>query len=236
MKVIELIDKIFLPVLVGSTCLVALTFVSYMYAPEQDHWEFHHYLLWIVDLQKERNLAAWFEGCLFLLCGLSFSVIGWSDRAPQFITERYIWVARIAACAACFFSADEILSIHEGLGIRLENRMALFQTTPIAEFGFSWLFLYIPPVAIGLVAVYRLYNAMLSNVLKHHTLRRRTRVLTYLGVGIVPVIFLMEGLEGYILMSGQPNTIVPCFEEAFEVLALLLFTRINTNFASTLDL
>ena len=236
MKVIEFIDKIFLPVLVGSICLIALTFVSYMYAPEQDHWQFHHYLLWIVDLRKEHNLATWFEGCLFLLCGLSFSVIGWSDRTPQFLTDRYIWIARIAVCAACFFSADEILSIHEGLGIRLENRTALFQTTPIAESGFSWLLLYIPPVGIGLVAVYRLYTAMLKNVPKHRTLHRRTRVLAYLGVGIVPVIFLLEGLEGYILMSGQFVTIVPCFEEAIEVLALLLFTRINTNFASTLDL
>ncbi len=231
MKLRDFIEMLTKPLAITLLILIAGTFLSYLIGIPTGDWSWR---LNKLNLAREENFATWFESLTFLICALSFAMVGWSRNVPA----ESRWIQRlfqVIALISCFFAADEIMEIHEKIGVKLERVSGIFRDTAISEVGFSWILVYAPILLVGGVVflyVLKRYNATRS------TLRIVPKAKVYLIVAIccVPMVLLFEATEGYLWSLGNYVTLVPCFEESFEVIALFSFIRFNTIIAMSYDL
>ena len=226
MKVRELLRLLFWPLVAAAVVLVAITFFTYF---AQGSSELLDYFLSIIDLREERTFGTWFQSLLFVAAGLSFFLVSGHPRLSLFGK----WLLILMALGLCFLSADEALALHEFLGYELEQATGIVDDTALAERGYSWVLLYAPAAlaVFGLLA--GLYRRMLTEIPS-----RTAAVCFSLGwVGVLLVI-LMESAEGWSVFARVDGlvSILPCFEEMFEQVTLLLFYFSNLLIAEEAEL
>ena len=124
MRVSSFLELLDLPLKLTLALLATVTFVARI--PAVAAWPGRRYLGQL-DLWTERSVAALCSGGFFALAAVSFAMLAWGETfAPRLQGRRLDrWALRAAALGLTFFSADEILEIHEKIGGWLGHSSAL---------------------------------------------------------------------------------------------------------------
>ncbi|MBN1349546.1 hypothetical protein JXJ21_09065 [candidate division KSB1 bacterium] len=104
---------------------------------------------------------------------------------------------KATAVALFFLSADEIISIHEHLGARMEKQTGLFENTALETRGFSWVLIYGPIALAGLAVIGYVFFKLLSKLPESSRERRTAKAFLFSALAGLPLILLLEALEGY---------------------------------------
>lgn len=220
MKVIDLIERLLKPVALIAVLCVAATFAANYLQGQSDSLDF---FLRKLDIRHEGSLATWFESCLFLLCGMSFAVLGWKQERRQVIPNLFRYVLILAALGCIFASADESATIHESLEIRVRHSTGIPDEAPVAAF----LFLYAPVVLTGLVVITYILGKLISRMPGPKGPRRLAKVFLLAAVVAIPAVMLLESLEYYCNYYSHWPSVMLCLEETMELVAILGFLGSN---------
>ena len=237
MKVSELLEGIRKP-LIG---LCILFFLTTLAAYVNDRCGQPYTLIWNADLRHEGNLAVWFQSALFLICGLSFGMIGWAKAGPLRLRKASAWFLRLVALGCVFLSADETLMIHERFARAFQRRFGILAGTAIHGRGYSWPLVYGPVAFIGAAALIVLYVKLISQAPLSEAAGKRPRrnaaVALAIGLLAVPAVLGCEVLEAWLVAGGAEvqKMILPCFEEALELVLLMGLLTCNTIIARLYD-
>lgn len=223
MKIHELLRLLLWPVISACVLLVLVTFFAQWVEGRSAILD---YFLGIIDLRDERTFGTWFEGCVFLLTGVSFFLVSRHHDLPLFGKIFFV----LAAAGFCFLSADESMSLHEFFGYEFEKLTGNVEGTRLQERGYSWVLLY-GPVALAMLGImHRFYRTLCCRVRPAaHTLFAGA----WLGITAV---LLMENAESWMVLFSKDLPYMTCFEELFELMALMLFYSANLLIAEEHDL
>ena len=150
------------------------------------------------NLDKERNVATWFNGIVFLLFGLSaFVAYVWEvkrndDESPAIFRLPILWVG--VGLGGLWLSLDEITILHENLFWR-EVRLSSDSRGAAWRYLTQWQILFGP--AIFLAVAY--FAVFFSN---RFAASRQARRLAVGGVGCWILALLLEGIRGTIREAG----------------------------------
>ncbi len=231
MNLRDFIEMLSRPLMVILLILMAGTFLSVAIGEPTGNWSWR---LNKLNLAREGNLATWFESVVFLICGLSFAMIGWS-RNTSVLTDLMRRMFQGVALISCFFAADEMLQIHEEMGEKVDSVTTIFQETTLAKVEFSWILIYGPILLVGLALFVYIIRKQ-SSILSLFQEVPRAKIYLIVAISCVPAILGFEAIEGYLWSHGNKQNMFPFFEESFEVIALYSFIRFNTIIAKSHDL
>ncbi|MFA7256815.1 MAG: hypothetical protein WC047_04505 [Kiritimatiellales bacterium] len=224
MKFRELLRLLLWPIVGVCILLSAQAFFAHY---TQGQSKLLDYLNGIIDLREERTIGTWFETLLFALVGISFFVVSRHPALPRF--GKILLV--LMALGFCFLSADEMLSLHEFMGYELEQATGIVKDTALDQRGYSWVLLYAPAAIVVCGFVSRQYFRMTK------TSWNRAASICYLLAWLaVELVVLLEMIDGWSILERIDLSIVPCFEESFELVFLMLFYSANLLIAEEADL
>lgn len=233
MRVTEFFRLLIKPVVVIAIIFIIIPFVAYFYGENEDIISI---ALKKLDLRNEGTFAAWYESILFILCGITFALIGWSKKAEDFLSRFIQLFFRLMSLACIFMSADEAIELHESMGRKIEHKTGIFDQTSLQEIGFSWILVYGPIALIGIVIIASIYkNVLIRLPLDNNQVRSVKKYLMCALAGI-PFVISLEIFEGYLWYADQKNVLLPCFEEMLEVFVISCFIWCNYLIAKFSDL
>ena len=224
MKIRELLRLLFYPLIILCLLVSAQSFFSYY---TQGMSGLLDYLNAILDLREERTVGTWLESILFVIAGLSFFLV---SRHPV-LSKSGKTLLILMALGFCFLSADEALALHEFMGYQLEEATGIVKDTALEQRGFSWVLLY-APVAAGLfilifISYFRICRAGAG---------LKPLMLFLLAWGALGSVVLLEAVAGWGILQRSEFQILPCFEESFELLFIMLFYGANLLIAERAEL
>lgn len=224
MKVRELLRFLLWPLVAGALLVVSATFVAWAVEGQS---AIADYFFNIIDLREERTFGTWFEGLLFVLTGLSFFLLSRHPRLPLFGKLFFIG----SAGAFLFLSADEMMSLHEFLGYQFEQITGNVEGTRLDQRGYSWVMLYAPAALALLGFMQRFYRTLCD-----HPTRPAAHILFAAGWLAITTVLIMENAESWMVLSRLETPLMTCFEEFFELTALLLLYSSNLLIAESCEL
>lgn len=171
------------------------------------------------NLDKERNLPAWFSGVLFLLFGCAAFVafcqemkINANEKEQLF---RLPWLWLFTGFAGVGMSIDEITVLHENLFWR-EVREATLESNSAWVYATQWQILFAPVIILifGYFIVF-FYNRYISSQLSYKA--------AFAGIGCWLLALLPEGLrESFKQMGAGWYSAEVVFEESMEMAGAVL--------------
>lgn len=185
------------------------------------------YLNGILDLREERTVGTWFETLLFAVVGVSFFLVSLHPALPKFGKALLVMMT----LGFIFLSADEMLSLHEFMGYELEQATGIVKDTRLDQRGYSWVLLYAPAAMVICGMVSTLYYRMVKL-----SWNRPASICYLLAWVTVELIVLCEMIDGWSILEKVDLSFVPCFEESFELVFLMLFYSTNLLIAEDADL
>lgn len=206
----------------GTIALIVLTWLTNL--TSHSLWGFSG--LWYeLDVRIEGSFATWAESMLMFISALPAYVL-FRDRSINISSKSHLFFLLLAFLAV-FFSADEMLTIHEMLGSYFSTTTGIGENSLLQ--GFSWVLLYFPIGIFGFIffflSIRELYSKVPCNIRKTVTGMFVSMVVLFSGI------IIFEILEGYIYHNSLNLQIIPSFEESFELLLILIFF----NFLITLS-
>jgi len=187
--------------------------------------------LWYeLDLKIEGNFATWVESVMMLLCAipmyalfLKASDAGWS------MPSRLLFL--LLTVVAIFFSADEMLSIHE----QIQARSAVVSGLVAGTFldGFGWVAVYAPMLLAGAVLAFLAARDILA--LSDTGTRRQLLRLLVTIIGAAVLILLFEVLEAYLYSRNISREISTIFEESMELVVINGFFGLGIRILQVAD-
>ncbi len=199
-------------ILATSILLVAIMFLNVLTG--------YHALgftgLWYeLDLKIEGSFATWLESVMMLLCAIpTYALFLKASDAGWSLPARLLFL--LLTVVAIFFSADEILSIHE----QIQARSSLVSGLVAGTFldGFGWVAVYAPLLLAGTVLAFLAVRDILALIDKE-TKRQLFRLLVII-IGAAVLILLFEVLEAYLHSRNISREICTAFEESLELLVI----------------
>ncbi len=224
MKIRELLRLLFWP-LVGLCILVGAQAFFAHYTEGMS--KLLDYINAVIDLREERTIGTWFETLLFVWVGLSFFLISRHPALPKYGRNLFVLIA----LGFCFLSADEALVLHEFMGYELEQVTGIVKDTALEQRGFSWVLIYAPAA----LAVFGVLVGLYYRILKVSANKRAgvCFLLAWVAVGLV---VLFEVIDGWSILERVDLSIIPCFEEFFELVFLMLLYYANLLIAEEAEL
>lgn len=175
------------------------------------------------DLKHEGTIATWYSSLLFLMAGLSFVPMGWLD--PNRSREKIpVWIFRVNAFAFTFFSLDEMVSIHERIGVIIEKVIPGLPVIRPDQPGLSWVFVYGPIVLVGVLLSGYAYARWFK--MAYGSVNRGFVWVLGLAFVCVPLIILME-LVGGIIQAA--------IEESLEIAIISTLIYANSRLSLALQ-
>ncbi len=172
--------------------------------------------LWYeLDLRIEGSMATWLEMLLILLCAIPSYLVYREKDTPTIIRAFYL----LMVFAILFLAADEMLSIHEYIGQKFSEATGVGAGTFLE--GFSWVLLYAPAMAVGLL-MFLFSTRKLFLTADSKSKRRFILDLIIIFLSVCGVL-LLEIFEAYIFSQNSKPLILPSFEESLEILVILGF-------------
>ena len=221
MKVIDLIERLLKPAALIAVLCVIGTFAANYLQGQSDSLDF---FLRKLDLRHEGSLATWFESCLFLLCGMSFVMLGWKRERSQITSTLFRYVLILAALGCIFASADESATIHESMEVRVRHSAGIPDEAPVAAF----LFLYAPVVLTALGIITYILFKLISKMPGPKASRRLAKIFLLAAVVAIPAVMLLESLEYYYNYYSHWPRVMLCLEESMELVAI--FGLLGSNY------
>lgn len=228
MRVSSFLELLDLPLKLTLALLATVTFVARI--PAVAAWPGRRYLGQL-DLWTERSVAALCSGGFFALAAVSFAMLAWGETfAPRLQGRRLDrWALRAAALGLTFFSADEILEIHEKIGGWLGHSSAL-SGSAASEGVFSWVLLYGPVVIVGGLLVARALWRLIRELPDAQMAGVATGLLAALLLGPAALIGC-EVIEAWLSHIGFEETPLGAVEETLELVVLYVIIRLNVSIA-----
>lgn len=211
------LEYLILPLFVLMLIFSATTFLAYYV--QQANWQQEvvnwQRVLELFDLREENTLATWFSGVLFLFASISFILLGWGQSASYILSHIQSFGLKIIALALCLLSADEIASVHETVGSWFERKVIAWDG--VHGMGFSWVILFGPLfIAILIWCV-----MIIINLIKQlDEQKSQAGILLLIASISLPGVLLLELYQGYLVYTGQGQTILTCVEEMLEMLGI----------------
>jgi hypothetical protein len=176
-------------------------------------------LWYMVDLRIEGSLATWLESMCMMLCFLPIHSILFNrgNHKLGFFTKFFFALALVAIL---FFSADEMVGLHEQIGEKLSNISGVGDGTFMQ--GFSWVLFYVPVMIVGLTFLIIVVVDLLKVLPK--AIRKKSLWMGGIIVFAVASILILEAGEAYtynILKSDVGFLTV--FEESAELVVICCF-------------
>ncbi len=224
MKVRELLRLLFWP-LVGLCILVSAQAFFAHYTEGMS--KLLDYLNAIIDLREERTIGTWFESILFVIAGFTFFLVSRHPALSKFGKTLLI----LMALGFCFLSADEALVLHEFMGYELEQATGIVKDTALEQRGFSWVLIYAPAALVVFALVSGQYRRMTKTSPK-----RAASICWLLAWVAVEIVVLFEVAAGWSILQRAEIHILACFEEAMELVFIMLFYSANLLIAEQSEL
>jgi hypothetical protein len=224
LKIRELLRLLFWPLII--LCLVVITQSFFAYYT-QGLSTLLDYLNAIIDLREERTIGTWFESILFVITGLSFFLVSRHPALSKFGKTLLI----LMALGFCFLSADEALVLHEFMGYELEQVTGIVKDTALEQRGFSWVLIYAPAA----LAVFSLVSCQYRRMTKTSP-ERAAGICWLLAWVAVELVVLFEVAVGWSILQHAEVHIFACFEEAMELVFIMLFYSANLLIAEQSEL
>lgn len=224
MKIRELLRLLFLPLIILCLLVSAQSFFTHY---TQGTSGLLDYLNAIIDIREERTIGTWFESILFVIAGISFFLV---SRHPALSKSGKILLI-LMALGFCFLSADEALALHEFMGYQLEEATGIVKDTALDQRGFSWVLLYAPAAAGLFICILISYRRICKAGAGLKPL-----ILFLLAWGVLGAVVLLEALAGWSILERSEFRMLPCFEESFELLFIMLFYGANLLIAERAEL
>lgn len=224
MKIRELLRFLFRPLIILCLLIIAQSFFAHA---TQGLSGLLDYLNAIIDLREERTVGTWFESILFVITGLSFFLVSRHPALPK--SGKILLV--LMALGFCFLSADEALVLHEFMGYQLEQATGIVKDTALEQRGFSWVLLYAPAAALLFACIFRSYLGIFKA-----GAGIKPFILFLLAWGALGVVVLSEAVAGWSILQRAEFQILPCFEEAMELVFIMLFYAANLLIAEKAEL
>jgi hypothetical protein len=216
LKVSELLRLLLWPLIALCVFFALQMFVAYFAQGISSGFD---YLMDLLDLREERTFGTWFQSLLFVLTGLSFFMI---SRHPA-LPKAGKLLLTLLALGFCFLSADEALSLHEFAGYHLEQITGMVDDTALEQRGYARVLLYLPAA----IAVFALFLTLYRPLFRAAPSPAARNVFA-LAWGAVAIVFLFEAAEAWAVFARKDLTgLMTCFEETFELAALMLFYTAN---------
>lgn len=237
MKVTELFKLITIPIILLSLVISLGTFLAYYADFSQENNSFWSLIIWMLDLRSKQNPATWFKGVLYLLCGLSFLFIGLNkSKTTELSTFSKVYLL-VVSCVLFLFSAEVMFSLHNKLNVRVVSILGLFSSKYLESGGYHLLlFLFVPAGISIFILLPVILNKLIIKLPDNNKTKRIAKLLLYTAICAIPVMIFCEGMQGYLWYNGIKSTVFSCFEEVFELVALLSFIGFNRVVAEQLNL
>jgi hypothetical protein len=231
MTVRELLRRLLLPCAILCAFFAAATFMSPVLAgrPGLPDWVRRK-----TDLRIEGNYATWFEGLLMLLCAASFVPLAFARRRTGGASRSLRYLFALFAIGFVFLAADELLTIHEGLGARICGTLPPASQSRVARAGFLWLLVYGPVAVVALALLAYALAKLVAAMPPGAAWKRRSWLMLGVCLFALPAVLLMEGLEACAAAEHAGHAVrwvLGAAEEAMELLAVLALTGCNTGIA-----
>lgn len=215
MKIRELLRLLLWPLII--LCLLVSAHVFFAHYT-QGLSKLLDYLNSIIDLREERTIGTWFETLLFAITGVSFFLVSRHPALSKFGRTMLV----LMALGFCFLSADEALVLHEFMGFELEQATGIVKDTALEQRGYSWVLLYAPAAMVVCGLVSRQYYRMTKT-----SWNRAASICYLLAWLMIELVVLLEVADGWSILQRNEWTVLPCFEEFFELAFLMLFYSSN---------
>lgn len=224
MKIRELLRLLLWPLIAICLLLSAQVFFAHY---TQGMSKILDYLNAIIDLREERTIGTWFESVLFVITGLSFFLVSRHPALSKFGKTLLI----LMALGFCFLSADEALVLHEFMGYELEQATGIVKDTALEQRGFSWVLIYAPAALVVFALVSGQYRRMTKT-----SPERAASICWLLAWVAVEIVVLVEVAAGWSILQRAEIHILACFEEAMELVFIMLFYSANLLIAEQSEL
>lgn len=211
------------PILFITIIMVGITFLSYLYGRPSTQWNRIQFLFWIFDLRSKGNLADWFQVILFALDGMLLISISVEVNIQNIVPAHFEKLIKLIGILFLYLSADQMLLIHKGLGERLEKYIRLVTQSPFEGFGATWLLIYVPVGSVLFFICLYVFGNLVKLMPKDGNNHHKVNGLFFImAISIVSAVGLelIGKYNGKIQFMGN---IFACFEESFEIIALVTF-------------
>ena len=170
------------------------------------------------DITTEENKLAHFTGAVLLFTAMCAAANALLARDT---TRFFLWV--VGSVAFAFAAFDEILEIHEKIGIALQSRLG--STTKVAEESAALPYQDIVTLAYSVAGL--LILATLYFVFRKHLRERLFFILTFLSAAVIYFISTMLDSFDFVLSSPSKSVdllyLASVLEEILEFVAASLF-------------
>jgi hypothetical protein len=224
LKIRELLRLLLWPLIILCLLVIAQAFFA---CYTQGMSKLLDYLNAIVDIREERTIGTWFESILFVITGLSFFLVSRHPALPKFGKIMMV----LMALGFCFLSADEALVLHEFMGYQLEQATGIVEDTALEQRGFSWVLIYAPVALVVCLLVSHQYRRLTKDSAK-----RAASICWLLAWVAVELVVLFEVVAGWSILQRAEFKTLPCFEEALELVFIMLFYSANLLIAEESEL
>jgi hypothetical protein len=235
-KIRKLIDQLFTPILIISIILISSTLITYYAEFRGDNSTFIKAFLNWFDLNQSGNAAIWLSVIIWLICGMSFSILGLSKTVNSKISLKNRVFLIIFSLFVCLLSIEKIFEFHLMIDFRAINFLGFFSKRLQEGSHFYWLFLLIIPIFLMLVVNFLvIYYKLLNGISPTHKLRVIAKSLFISALLCIPLVILFDVLQGYYWRGGMQNTVFNSLEESIELVGLSCFIGCNKFIASYYD-
>jgi len=219
MELKRTLDHVFIFLLIASAGLIIMmvfnTFDGYSAFGFSGLW-------YMLDLRIEGNAATWLESMCMLLCFLPIHSILFNRGNHRIGLSSKIFFA-LSLLVVLFFSADEMVGLHEQIGARLSEISGVGDGTFLQ--GFSWVLLYLPVMVVGLTLMVLVVLDLLKSLPK--AMKRKSMWLGAIIAIAVASILLLEMGEAYIYNALNSRTrFLTVIEESAELVVICGFYRL----------
>ena len=219
MELKRTLDHVFIFLLISSAGLILMMVFSTL----TDHSAFGFTGLWyMLDLRIEGNAATWLESICMLLCFLPIHSILFNRGNHRMGLSSKIFFA-LALLVVLFFSADEMVGLHEQIGDKLSDVSGMGDGTFMQ--GFSWVLFYIPVMVVGLALMVLVVLDLLKSLPKAMKIKSLWFV-AIIAIGVASILLLEMG-EAYTYNALNSRTrFLTVFEESAELVVICGFYRL----------
>jgi hypothetical protein len=229
----EIIEKSFKPIILINLFLAIITILEFYNFFKSIDLNFIDELLDIFSLNKNDSIGVWFNVFLWIICGISFVMLGLKKTGIAHINSKSRVTLLIIGIMISIVSLEKIFHFHLMFEFRAINLLGFFSADMRKDSPFYWFFLILIPVFLfilfGLLfALYKLLNGIESKS------SSKKIALSYLVTALlcIPLNVLFDIIQGYFWYAGQRNTIFNSIEAIFEVMGLICFIGFNKTVAN----
>jgi hypothetical protein len=213
--------------------MIIITIIAYYAGYKKTDQSIIKSFLFFFDLNQQLNGAMWISVCMWIVTGLSFSMlgIGKSSSIPfsKFNKLFLVFLGSILIILAF----EKIFKFHLMVEFRAINLLGLFSESMRKDSPYYWLYYILIPLVLFLIlnlffVYYKLFKGMLPNK-KLYKMARNIFIIALLSV---PLMILFDIIQGYFWYEGIKHTVFNSIESCWEVIGLTCFIGSNKYIAT----